>query len=63
MEKPYFKITTSSSNSAVLIDRRLDNDEQTYAMRQRLLQIGCKQEELTQEERDLLIKNEKGLWI
>ena len=61
MEKPYFLISSTSGETQLLIDRRVQSDEETEAMRNRLLTIGCTQKELTQEERDELVQN--GEWI
>lgn len=63
MDKPYFLISSSSRKTQFLIDRRIQKDEDTEAMRKRVMITGCTQQELTQEERDTLIESQKGQWI
>ncbi|RUL56478.1 hypothetical protein [Lysinibacillus antri] len=61
MDKPYFLISTTSGKSQVLIDRRVQSDEESKAMRGRLINIGCVVKEITVEERNEIIKD--GAWI
>ena len=61
MDKPYFLLSSSSRKSQYLIDRRTQLDKDTEPMRKRLVDSGCSQEELTQSERDELVKT--GDWI
>lgn len=61
MDKPYFLISTTSGKSQVLIDRRVQSDEESKAMRERLINIGCTVKEITVEERNEVVKD--GSWI
>ncbi|MEK3955834.1 MULTISPECIES: hypothetical protein [unclassified Psychrobacillus] len=63
MDKPYFLISATSGNTQYLIDRRIQKDKDTEAMRKRVASSGCTQQELTQEERDTLVGSQKGQWI
>lgn len=63
MDKPYFLLSSSSGKSQFFIDRRIQKDKDTKAMRERLTSSGCTQEEYTQEERDALVASQKGEWI
>lgn len=61
MKKPYFLISTSTGKAQVIIDRRKQKDEDTKAMRERLMKLGCTQKEISEEEKQELLKI--GSWI
>ena len=45
----------------MLIDRRIQKDADTKDMRERLVSTGCTQQEITEDERNTVVKS--GAWL
>lgn len=59
-QAPFFLIRSISGKAGYLLDRRVNPDTASQAMRERLLASGCTIEPIDQTERDRILETEDG---